>query len=121
MPYAIIETGGKQYRVQAGDTIEVESLPSEPGSTIELDRVLVLSEDDGVTVGRPQVDGARVIAEVQEHGRGKKIIVFKYKSKVRYQRKQGHRQAYTRLVIKEIVTRSAAPASTQSKETTRGT
>ena len=120
MPYAIIETGGKQYRVRPGDNIEVESLRSEPGSTIELDRVLVLSEDDGVTVGRPQVAGARVVAEVQEHGRGEKIVVFKYKSKVRYHRKQGHRQAYTRLVIKEIVTGATATSSTRSRRGTSG-
>ena len=104
MPYAIIETGGKQYRVQPGDTIEVEQLAGEPGSTLELDRVLMLSRDEGVTVGQPTVAGARVVAEVQEHGRGKKIVVFKYKPKVRYQRKQGHHQGFTRLAIREIIT-----------------
>jgi large subunit ribosomal protein L21 len=103
MPYAIIESGGKQYHVQPGDTIEVELLPAEPGSTLDLDRVLMLSQNEQVTVGQPTVAGARVVAEVQEHGRGKKIIVFKYKSKVRYRRKQGHRQSFTRLAIKEIV------------------
>jgi large subunit ribosomal protein L21 len=103
MPYAIIESGGKQYRVQPGDTIEVEMLAAEPGSILDLDRVLMLSQDEQVTVGQPTVAGARVIAEVQEHGRGKKIIVFKYKPKVRYRRKQGHRQSFTRLAIKEIV------------------
>jgi large subunit ribosomal protein L21 len=102
MPYAIIETGGKQYRVQPGDTIEVESLPGEPGSTVELDRILLLDDDETLTVGQPTVDGARVVAEIQDHGRGKKIVVFKYKSKTRYQRKQGHRQSYTRLTIREI-------------------
>ena len=103
MPYAIIESGGKQYRVQPGDTIEVEVLAAEPGSTLDLDRVLMLSQDEQVTVGQPTVAGARVVAEVQEHGRGEKIIVFKYKPKVRYRRKQGHRQSFTRLAIKEIV------------------
>jgi large subunit ribosomal protein L21 len=104
MTYAIVETGGKQYRVKPGDTIEVELLRGEPGSSVELDRVLALSKDDSVTVGRPTVQGARVVAEVESHGRGKKLVVFKYKSKVRYRRKQGHRQSYTRLAIKEIVT-----------------
>ena len=103
MPYAVIESGGKQYRVQPGDTIEVEMLAAEPGNTLDLDRVLMLSQDEQVTVGQPTVAGARVVAEVQEHGRGKKIIVFKYKPKVRYRRKQGHRQSFTRLAIKEIV------------------
>jgi large subunit ribosomal protein L21 len=104
MTYAVVETGGKQYRVQPGDTIQVELLKAEPGSTVELNKVLVLGQEDTVTVGRPTVDGARVLAEVQEHGRGKKIIIFKYKPKVRYQRKTGHRQSFTLLAIKDIVT-----------------
>ena len=102
--YAIIETGGKQYRVQPGDTIEVELLPDEVGSSLEFDQVLLVGADERVTVGHPTVEGGRVVAEVQEHGRGEKIVVFKYKSKVRYRRKQGHRQSYTKLAIKDIVT-----------------
>ena len=87
----------------------MEKLAGDEGSTIELDRVLLVAQDEQVTVGRPTVDGARVTAEVQEQGRGEKIIVFKYKPKVRYSRKQGHRQSLTRLAIKEILTAADAP------------
>ena len=110
MTYAIIESGGKQYRVQPGDTIEVEKLKVEPGATIDLERVLLLSDDDKVTVGQPTVPGVKVVADVQEHGRGEKITVLKYKRKVRYSVKQGHRQAFTRLTIKDIVTGEAKPS-----------
>ncbi len=113
--YAIIQTGGKQYRVHPGDTIKVEKLSAEEGSTLELDQVLALSEEGNLTVGRPTVDGARVVAEVQEHGRGAKIVVLKYKSKVRYQRRQGHRQAFTRLAIKDILTGGSASPSRRSR------
>lgn len=101
--YAIIETGGKQYKVTPGQTIDVELLDVAEGGTIELDRVLLVADDDKVTVGTPTVEGAKVVATSQGDGRGKKIIVFKYKSKVRYSRKQGHRQSYTRLTIDKIV------------------
>ena len=101
--YAIVETGGKQYKVSPGETIEVERLPAEGGSTIELDRVLLVADGGKVSVGRPTVEGTKVIAEVLGEGKGEKIIVFKYKPKVHYRRKTGHRQIYTRLVIKEIV------------------
>jgi large subunit ribosomal protein L21 len=100
--YAILETGGKQYKVRPGDTIEVEKLAAEPGETVELGRVLMVGGDDAVTVGTPLVDGASVVAEVVDQHRGKKIIVFKYKAKVRYRRKTGHRQSLTTLRIKEI-------------------
>ncbi len=101
--YAIVETGGKQHRVSPGDTIDVERLSVEKGSTIELDRVLLVADGDKLTVGTPIVEGAKVVAEVLGEGKGKKIIVFKYKPKVRYRRKTGHRQIYTRLAIKEIL------------------
>lgn len=104
MAYAIIESGGKQYKVEPGDVIDVELLKVEVGSTVDLDRVLMLSADDGATVGQPTVEGARVVAEVQEHGRDKKVVVFKYKPKTRYRVKRGHRQSFTRLAIKDIVT-----------------
>ena len=100
--YAIIETGGKQYQVKPGATIEVEKLPVEEGARVEFDRVLLVNSDDGIKVGMPLVDGAKVIAEVVEQGRAKKIIVFKYKHKARYRRRNGHRQPYTKLSIKEI-------------------
>ncbi len=100
--YAVVETGGKQYKVAPGDTLAVERLPAEAGATIELDRVLLVAGDEGVEVGRPLVAGARVVAEVVEQTKGDKIIVFRYKRKVRYRRKTGHRQRLTRLRIKEI-------------------
>ncbi len=101
--YAIIETGGKQYKVTPGQTIDVERLDVAEGDTVELDRVLVIANGDRVTVGKPTVDGAKVIATSQGEGKGKKIIVFKYKPKVRYRKKTGHRQLYTRLTIDKIV------------------
>jgi len=101
--YAIIETGGKQYRVTEGQTIAVERLEIEEGATVELDRVLLIGEGENVTVGQPVVDGARVLAVCKENGRGDKIIVFKYKPKVRYRRKNGHRQPYTSLNIEKIL------------------
>jgi len=101
--YAIIKTGGKQYKVSPGQTIDVERLDIAEGNTVELDRVLLIADDDKVTVGTPIVDGAKVIATSQGKGKGKKIIVFKYKPKVRYRKKTGHRQLYTRLTIDKIV------------------
>ncbi len=109
--YAIVETGGKQYRVQPGDTIAVERLPGEPGETLDLDRVLLIGGDgERARVGAPGVAGAVVRAEVVEHARGEKIIVFRYKSKVRYRRKTGHRQALTRLRITDILVDGASSA-----------
>ena len=101
--YAVIETGGKQYKVTPGQTIDVERLEVAEGRTVELDRVLLVADGDKVRVGTPTVDGAKVVATSQGEGKGKKIIVFKYKPKVRYRRKTGHRQLYTRLVIDKIV------------------
>ena len=103
--YAIVETGGKQYRVKTGDTIAVERLSGEPGETLDLGRVLLIAGNgDGETrVGTPGVAGAIVRAEVVEHGRGEKIVVFRYKSKVRYRRKTGHRQSLTRVRITDIL------------------
>ena len=99
--YAVIQTGGKQYRVAEGDVIDVETLPVEKGNKVELDHVLMVSGENGVTVGTPTVDGAKVVATVKEHDRGKKIIVYKHKKN--YHKKQGHRQNFTRLHIDEIV------------------
>jgi len=101
--YAIVETGGKQYRVRPGDTIAVERLTGEPGDTLDLSRVLLVGGDGETRVGAPEVADAIVRAELVEHGRGEKIIVFRYKSKVRYRRKTGHRQALTRLRITDIL------------------
>lgn len=100
--YAVIETGGKQYKVEKGATIQVEKLDVEPGKDLTLDRVLLVAEGDTVTVGSPTVKGAKVQATVVGHGRGKKLVVFKYRAKSHYRRKTGHRQAYTTLRIEDI-------------------
>lgn len=99
---AVIETGGKQYRVSAGDTIFVEKLDAAEGDKITLDRVLLISDDNGTQVGSPVVDGAKVVAKVAKQGKGKKIVVFKFKAKKNYRRKIGHRQPYTKLTIETI-------------------
>ena len=101
--YAIVRTGGKQYRVSPGDTIDVDRLTADEGSTVELDEVLLVADESGVKVGEPTVEGARVIAEVVGEKKDKKILVFKYKRKVRYRRKKGHRQLHTRLAVKDVV------------------
>ena len=103
MDYVIIQTGGKQYQVQLGDVIDVEHLSVEPGESVELNDVRMLTRDTNVLVGNPNVEGARVIAEADDQFRGPKLIVFKYKAKKRYRRKTGHRQNYTRLKIREII------------------
>ena len=100
--YAVVESGGKQYKVEPNATLQVERLPGEVGATVELGRVLLVGDGDAVEVGQPTVAGARVIAEVVAQEKGDKIIVFRYKRKVRYRRKTGHRQHLTRLLIKEI-------------------
>src|SRR5947207_9938674 len=97
--FAIIETGGKQYKVTPGSAVSVETLPAEPGAAIEFDRVLLVGDEDNSVVGTPLVDGARVLGHVIEQGRSKKLVVFKYKSKSNYRRKTGHRQNVTRVRI----------------------
>ena len=101
-PYAIIETGGKQYRVSVGDVVSVEKLPVEAGSTITFDRVLLVNGDGETRVGTPTVVGASVAATVEETYRGEKLIIFKMKAKKGYRRKTGHRQSLTRLAITAI-------------------
>ena len=101
--YAIIETGGKQYKVTPGQTIDVERLEVTEGNSVELGRVLFIADGDKVTVGNPIIEGAKVVATAQGENKGKKVIVFKYKPKVRYRKKTGHRQFHTRLVIDKIV------------------
>ncbi|AEH44762.1 ribosomal protein L21 [Thermodesulfatator indicus DSM 15286] len=100
--YAVIKTGGKQYKVRPGDTIRVEKLPGEPGQEIELTDVLLVAKDDDLKIGQPLVEGAKVIATIVNQGRSKKIIVFKKKRRKNYKKKMGHRQYYTELQIKEI-------------------
>ena len=99
---AIIETGGKQYKVAEGDTLFIEKLPVEAGDTVTFDKVLAVLDGDKATFGAPVVEGAKVTASVVKNGRGKKVIVFKYKPKKGYRRKQGHRQPYTKVTIGKI-------------------
>ena len=101
-PYAIIETGGKQYRVSVGDTLSVEKLDHEVGTDITFDRVLLVGGDGSTRVGTPVVAGATVAATVADQYRGEKLVIFKYKPKKRYRRKTGHRQSLTRLAITAI-------------------
>lgn len=100
--YAIIETGGKQYRVQEGDVLFIEKLNVTEGETVDFDKVLAVSNGTDLTVGAPIVEGAKVSATVEKNGKGKKIIVFKYKAKKDYRKKQGHRQPYTKVKIEKI-------------------
>ncbi|WEK55363.1 MAG: 50S ribosomal protein L21 [Candidatus Cohnella colombiensis] len=100
--YAIIETGGKQYKVQAGDVIFVEKIAANEGESITFDRVLAVSNDIGLTTGSPLLSGVSVTGKVEQHVKGEKIIVFKYKPKKNYKRKQGHRQPYTKVTIENI-------------------
>ncbi|CUU45758.1 MULTISPECIES: 50S ribosomal protein L21 [Clostridium] len=100
--YAVLATGGKQYRVQEGDVIYVEKLNADVDSTVELNEVLAVGTEEGIKVGAPVVEGAKVVAKVAAQGKAKKVIVFKYKSKKDYRRKNGHRQPYTKLVIEKI-------------------
>lgn len=107
--YAIIETGGKQYRVQDGDQIYIEKLNLEDGETVTFDKVLVIGEGKESKVGTPYVDGAAVFGDVIENGKGKKVIIFKYKAKKDYRKKQGHRQPYTLVEITGISADGKAP------------
>lgn len=102
--YAIIETGGKQYRVEAGSTIQVEQLPGDVGAVIELDRVHLVHGAAGPVIGQPLVQGAKVTAEIVRQGRTRSIIVFKKKRRKNYRRTRGHRQGFTRLLVKGIAT-----------------
>ena len=100
--YAIIETGGKQYRVQEGDVITVEKLNVEAGKKVEFDKVLVMNNGADLQIGAPYVDGAKVFGNVVENGKAKKVIIFKYKAKKDERKKQGHRQPYTMVEITGI-------------------
>ena len=102
--YAIIETGGKQYRVTPGQVVRVEKLDTELGGTVEFDKVLMVVGDDGVLVGKPVVSGALVTGIVVAHDKAKKIFVFKYKAKKRIRRKTGHRQPFTSIRVDSIMT-----------------
>lgn len=101
MKFAIIETGGKQYRISAGQKLKIEKLPENPGGKVVFDKVLLVAGDDSLKIGTPYVEGGRVEANVVRQGRDRKKIVFKYHSKTRYKKKKGHRQHFTEV---EIVT-----------------
>jgi len=112
--YAIVRSGGKQYRVEPDQIIDVDRLPADVGSTVDLNDVLLVAVNGDVHIGRPTLEGARVVAEVVEHSRDAKIVVFKYKAKTRYHRRRGHRQGYTRLAVRQILTEEA-PAGVEEK------
>src|SRR6266550_3751648 len=113
--YAVIETGGKQYRVEVGTELEVELLDVEPGKTITLDRVLLVADGADASIGRPLVDGAAVSAEVLRRDRGDKIIAFKYRPKARRRVKKGHRQELTVLRINDIVLNGKSAADEKAE------
>jgi large subunit ribosomal protein L21 len=100
--YAVIQTGGKQYTVKPGDDLSVEKLEGAVGDEVHFDNVLLVSKEDKLTVGRPVLENAKVIARIIRQGRGPKIVVFKYKRRKRYRKKQGHRQDFTGIRIVEI-------------------
>ena len=100
--YAVLVTGGKQYRVQEGDVLFVEKLNAEVETTVELNQILAVGKEEGLIVGKPVVEGAKVVAKILAQGKAKKIVVFKFKRKKDYRKKQGHRQAYTKIQIEKI-------------------
>lgn len=100
--YAVVATGGKQYKVQQGDVLRVEKLAGDVGSEVAFDKVLMFSDGENVQIGQPVVEGAVVKCRIIEQGKSKKVIVFKYKRRKRYRRKQGHRQQYTAVKIDAI-------------------
>ncbi|HZI28262.1 MAG TPA: 50S ribosomal protein L21 [Gemmatimonadaceae bacterium] len=102
MSYAIFKTGGKQFRAEAGTTLRIPSIEGEPGATVVFDDVLLGSKGDSVKTGTPMLSGATVTGEIVKHGKGDKIVVFKFKRRKNYARKQGHRQKFTEIRIKSI-------------------
>ncbi|MBI5289751.1 MAG: 50S ribosomal protein L21 [Chloroflexi bacterium] len=101
--YAVVRTGGKQYRVEEGRALKIERLAGEVGDVVEVGDVLLMDDGSGVTVGAPTISGARVLGTIAEQGRSKKIIVFRYKAKTRYRKKTGHRQPFTKVLIEDIL------------------
>ena len=114
--YAVIETGGKQYTVHQGDVLFVDRISAEEGSIVTFDKVLALSEEGVLSVGKPLLSYIKVEARILGHGKHKKIIVFKYKPKKNYRKKQGHRQPYTRIQIERIITRETLNDETQVED-----
>ena len=115
--YAVVTTGGKQYRVEAGSELVVERLSGEPGTSITFDRVLLVGDGDAVTVGTPTVDGASVSATVLGEALGPKLVVFKFKQKVKYRRHAGHRQHLTRVRVDEITTGGSRASASKAAAT----
>jgi large subunit ribosomal protein L21 len=101
--YAIFETGGKQFKVQEGEVLSIEKLQAEEGELVEISKVLALVKEDGIIVGKPYLEGAKVVLKVVEHGKGKKVLVFKYKPKKKYRKIRGHRQPYSKVVVDKII------------------
>ena len=114
--YAVVNTGGKQYKVQQGDILKVEKIPGDVGSPVTFDRVLMFSDGENISIGQPELDNVAVEGHIVKQGRAKKIIVFKYKRRKRYRRKQGHRQAYTAVKIDKIAAREEAKAKKTPKK-----
>ena len=114
--YAIVEAGGKQYRVEKDSVIAVEKLEAQVGDKVELDRVLLVNQDGDLQVGTPVVEGAKVVCQVLEQGRGPKIRVFTYKAKKNYSRRIGHRQSYSRLLVEDIKVSKGGSRGTQKRD-----
>ena len=113
--YAVVNTGGKQYKVQQGEVLRVEKIPGDVGSPVKFDRVLMFSDGENVSVGQPVLENVAVEGHIVEQGKAKKIIVFKYKKRKRYRRKQGHRQEFTAVQIDSIAAMGATAKATSEK------
>lgn len=100
--YAVIQTGGKQYRVAEGDTLKIEKIVADAGATVELDKVLMIADGDNVRVGQPFIEGGKITATVNAHGRGKKVMILKFRRRKHHMKHQGHRQWFTELTITGI-------------------
>jgi large subunit ribosomal protein L21 len=116
--YAVVNTGGKQYKVQQGEILRVEKIPGDVGSPVTFDRVLLFSDGENVDIGQPVLDGVAVEGHIVEQGKAKKIIVFKYKRRKRYRRKKGHRQEFTAVQIDSITAKRAKPKKAPEKSDT---
>lgn len=101
--YAVIQTGGKQYRVAPGDTLTVEKLPGNVGDSVEFGEVLMLSKDGSLSMGKPTIQGAKVTGKIVEHGRGEKLVVYKFRRRKNYRLRNGHRQNYTSIQIADVL------------------
>jgi large subunit ribosomal protein L21 len=110
--YAVVNTGGKQYKVQQGEVLRVEKISGDVGSPVTFDRVLMFSDGDNVSIGQPELENVAVEGHIVEQGKAKKIIVFKYKKRKRYRRKQGHRQTFTAVQIDSITAKEAKAKET---------